>query len=264
MHLLIILADADKIRDPEAIDSVVCAELPDPTLETRLHEIVTATMIHGPCGTLNPNSPCMADGVCSKGYPKGFREETAENVNGYPMYRRRDNERCVRIKHYVVDNRWVVPYNPYLTKTYNAHINVEVCSSVKSIKYLFKYVYKGYDCAKVVFEQNGEATVVWDEIKSFLNARYVSDPEGMWRLLEKPIHQKSHSIIRLPVHLPDMQPVYFSEAEEREARERATRTDTMLTGWVELKRSDPEVMPTASCVKPRKNRIPYNWILCTH
>ncbi|DAZ98750.1 TPA: LOW QUALITY PROTEIN: hypothetical protein N0F65_003806, partial [Lagenidium giganteum] len=37
-------------------------------------------------------------------------------------------------------NRDVVPYNPYLCRKYDCdcHINVEVCSSVKRVKYLFK------------------------------------------------------------------------------------------------------------------------------
>ena len=42
-----------------------------------------------------------------------------------------------------IDNRWVVPYNPYLTRRYQCHINVEVCSSIKVIKYLYKYIYEG-------------------------------------------------------------------------------------------------------------------------
>ncbi|KFM66202.1 hypothetical protein X975_22709, partial [Stegodyphus mimosarum] len=42
---------------------------------------------------------------------------------------------------------------------------------------------------------------MWDEIKCFLNARYVSAPEAVWRLFEKRMHSKSHAIIRLPVHL---------------------------------------------------------------
>ena len=30
---------------------------------------------------------------------------------------------------------------------FNSHINLEVCTTVKCIKYLFKYCYKGHDCA---------------------------------------------------------------------------------------------------------------------
>ena len=47
----------------------------------------------------------------------------------------------------VADNRFVVPYNPYSLLKFNFHINVEVCSTVQCIKYLFKYYYNGHDCA---------------------------------------------------------------------------------------------------------------------
>ena len=47
----------------------------------------------------------------------------------------------------VADNRFVVPYNPYLLLKFNSYINVEVCSTVQCIKYLFKYCYKGHDFA---------------------------------------------------------------------------------------------------------------------
>ena len=47
------------------------------------------------------------------------------------------------------DNRWVVPYNAYLLLRYNAHINVEYCASVKAVKYLYKYIFKGHDRAVV-------------------------------------------------------------------------------------------------------------------
>ena len=39
------------------------------------------------------------------------------------------------------DNRWVVPYNPVPLMRYNCHINVEIYCSIKSVKYLYKYIY---------------------------------------------------------------------------------------------------------------------------
>ena len=118
-------------------------------------------MIHEPCGILNKKSPCMEDGKCTKDFPKEFRNETAPNKDGYPRYRRRDNGITIKVGKYEIDNRWVVPYNPYLLMKYDAHVNVEVCATVKSIKYLFKYVYKGHDCVNVNLERS-----VPDEVTS--------------------------------------------------------------------------------------------------
>jgi hypothetical protein len=78
----------------------------------------------------------MREGICIKGYPKQFIEETLENNNGYPVYRRRDDGRKVTANissDRAVDlgNRYVVPYNPWLLLKYDAHINVEIYSSVK-------------------------------------------------------------------------------------------------------------------------------------
>lgn len=46
-----------------------------------------------------------------------------------------------------LDNRWVVPYNAYLTKKYSAHINVEASKGVHAIKYSTRYFNKGSDRA---------------------------------------------------------------------------------------------------------------------
>ncbi len=58
---------------------------------------------------------------------------------------------------FVFDNRWVVPYNPYLTMWYQCHINVEVCSSITVVKYFYKYVYKGHDRALAVVKPEAGA-----------------------------------------------------------------------------------------------------------
>ncbi|GBO29144.1 hypothetical protein AVEN_175445-1 [Araneus ventricosus] len=126
-HILLILDSESKIRTKDDIDKFVSAELPDPCTDLRLFQIVTKCMVHGPCGTININSPCMRDGQCCKSFPKQFKDDTEENVNGYPIYRRRATE-PVQVGKYSIDNRWVVPYNPWLLKKFNAHINVEVCA----------------------------------------------------------------------------------------------------------------------------------------
>ena len=102
----------------------------------------------------------MENGKCSKGFPKDFHKETVVDPDSYyATYRRRspaDGGRTVTHKGRVIDNRWVIPYNPYLSKRFNCHINVECCASPKAAKYLYKYVTKGNDRARVATEIEGE------------------------------------------------------------------------------------------------------------
>jgi len=51
---------------------VVCAEIPHPTVDHELHEIVMSYTVHRPCGSINPESSCMEDEFCTKNYPKVF------------------------------------------------------------------------------------------------------------------------------------------------------------------------------------------------
>ena len=73
---------------------------------------------------------------------------------------------------------------------------------------------------------------------SHLTYRYVSAPEAFWRLSEYNMHEQSHTVIRLPVHLLDQQPVYFQEGYQQEALERSAHGDTQLTGWFRLNQED--------------------------
>jgi len=81
------------------------------------------------------------------------------DVNGYPIYGCRDKGHTLLVHGVELDNRWVVPHNVYLLTKYDAHINVEVCNNIRVVKYLFKYDYKGHDCATIeISRKNNNAT----------------------------------------------------------------------------------------------------------
>jgi hypothetical protein len=134
-HILVILVPDDKPRTAEDIDALISAEIPDPDTHPRLHAIVMATMMHGPCGVHNPQCPCMKDGKCTKGFPREFTDSTIVGEDSFPLYRRRPGRTYKKTDAedaFAFDNRWVVPYSPALSLKYNCHINVEVCNSISS------------------------------------------------------------------------------------------------------------------------------------
>ncbi|XP_067129653.1 uncharacterized protein [Centruroides vittatus] len=232
-HILIWLID--KIT-PDKIDEVISAEIPDVNIDPGLFEVVTNNMIHGPCGAINNNSPCMKDGKCTKRYPRDLHAETITGNDGYPQYRRRSTEDGgkfitlkVRNNEIEVDNRWVVPYSPLLSKTFKAHINVEYCSSVKSIKYICKYVNKGSDMA--IFGV-GNASAPINEIDQYELGRYISSNEAVWRIFSFPIHERHPTVVHLAVHLENGQRVYFT-MENVHARA-LSPPKTMLTAFFSL------------------------------
>ncbi|KAL0349933.1 UNVERIFIED_CONTAM: hypothetical protein Sradi_4142500 [Sesamum radiatum] len=173
-----------------------------------LYEAVMRHMIHGPCGEMNVNAPCMKNGTCKKNYPKPFAPCTIQGTDSYPIYRRRDDNRSISLDRncdVVFDNGWVVSYNPWLLLKYDCHINVEICSSIKSIKYLYKYVYKGPDC--VVFEVRPGPN--YDEISQYVDGRWICAPEALWKIYKFPMSKIYPSVVRLQIHLPSMQQVQF-------------------------------------------------------
>ena len=73
------------------------------------------------------------------------------------------------LRNHRVNDSWVVPHHQGLLMKFNCHINVEICTSIASVKYIFKYINKGNDCAHVEIREN---TLNHDEIMQYLNARY--------------------------------------------------------------------------------------------
>ncbi len=129
----------------------------------------------------------------------------------------------------------MVPHNVYLSTKYDVHINVEVCNNIRVVKYLFKYVCKGHDRATVeISRQSNNATegnvVETDEIKKYLDCRYVSALEAMWRIFKFDMHERFPTVKRLQYHLPNQQIVFFYDDDDvQEVATRSTISRTMLT-----------------------------------
>ncbi|KAH7818405.1 putative ATP-dependent DNA helicase PIF1 [Monocercomonoides exilis] len=64
--------------------------------------------------------------------------------------------------------------------------------------------------------------------------RYVGSPEACWRLFEYSMQRMSHTVVRLAVHLPDKQFVFFRTGKEYEAMENAQHRDTTLIAFFKL------------------------------
>lgn len=231
-HILVWLIT--KVR-PNEIDQLISAEIPDQNADPLLFDVITKNMVHGPCGTLNMRSVCMIDGKCSKRYPRQLISETVSDNDGYPLYRRRStadngNSAIIRMNNQdiEIDNRWIVPYSPILSKIYQAHINVEYCHSVKSIKYICKYVNKGSDMA--IFQVAADNPN--DEITQYQMGRYVSSNEAIWRIFSFQIHERHPAVVHLAVHLENGQRVYFTA--ENAAQRAAQPPATTLTDFFAL------------------------------
>ena len=142
-HILIFLKKkitTAVVDTQDVVDDFVCAEVP--TDNPQFQNIVLDQIMHGPCGAVDPNAWCMrATGCCWKDFPKAFAATTEwHEDDAHPTYRRRAPDAgaysAVDARGGIIDNRWVVPYSPYLTLKYGAHINIEVCSSTRAFKYI--------------------------------------------------------------------------------------------------------------------------------
>uniref|UniRef100_A0A0L8FX41 ATP-dependent DNA helicase n=1 Tax=Octopus bimaculoides TaxID=37653 RepID=A0A0L8FX41_OCTBM len=194
-------------------------------------------MVHGPCGLgFNINSPYLKDSVCSKKFPKKFLQQTQTGADGYPSYRRRkpqDGSVTATIGQHEVDNRWIIPYCPLMSKIFNAHINIEFCNSVKSIKYVCKCVNKGSDAAVFALQQQ----YCQDEVTHYQVGRYISSNEAFWRIFGFPLHQRHLAIQQLAVHLINGQRVYFTDANASLLAEQPR--NSTLTAFFKLCQVDP-------------------------
>jgi len=237
LHLLVFLTTDNQFLTAVNLDGFISTELPstDDAISQELRGIIEKTIVHTHYVAHNGSVLCMQGldpfslQTCRKGYPRAFQEETIIDNDGYPTYPRRDTGQSYMLSvrrsgediSALVDNRRVVPYSPYLSLRYKAHINVELCGSMKAVKYIHKYIYRGGDREPVKLDSEH------DDIKRYLHGRYIGPTEAIWRLFEFSTHGEEPPVMHLALHLPNEQPIYFSEPEDRALLRQ--RMDSALT-----------------------------------
>jgi hypothetical protein len=229
MHLLIFLEEQDKIRTVEQVDAIISAQLPDSNVHPQLYSAISKCMLHGPCSPQR----CIENNVCKKHFPKAFAPQTIIKKDGYADYTHPDNGRTVQKQCNIFDNQHVVPHSRELLVEFDCHINLEVCSSIKAVKYIHKYIYKGPDCATI---QAGND----NDISNYLDARYISSPQACHNIFEFSMHMEWPAVYHLPVHLPGQHMVAFRpNAQLNNVVENVK--DTSLLGWLKANQ-DPDLI----------------------
>eukprot|EP00794_Sanderia_malayensis_P011663 gene11663-biopygen9333 len=115
-------------------------------------------------------------------------------------------------------------------------MNVEVCTAVKRDKYIFKYIlHQGNDMAHVEIREGQPAVdaqqdIIHDEIRQYLNSRYVGPHQAVYKLVQYEMHDKSHTIFPLAIQLPHQQPLSFTDQQQAAQR----NNDSMLMAYFSL------------------------------
>ena len=154
-------------------------------------------MLHSPCGADSSKAKYMVNGRCSKYFPKDYRERTDWAEDSYPLYARSDNGLVFEHNGARFTNQYVVSYYPQLHLLFDCYINiVEVSAGLGTIKYLSKYIYKGFNRATI--EISGG---VQDEIKVYLDSQFIGPTEAFWKIFEFDMHRESLVVQHLPIYL---------------------------------------------------------------
>ncbi|XP_071738903.1 uncharacterized protein [Rutidosis leptorrhynchoides] len=240
-HTLVWLYSSVSSHIRERIDDYISAKLPDPRTDLAGYAVVSATMMHGPCGIPNLRAPCMEGPTCTKNFPKKYNEKTFFDADGRAHYRRRNTGVYTTRSGVHFDNSYVVPYNRLLCMTFQAHINVECCGSTTLIKYLFKNISKGTDriaarISKSVGSNSrarSQVSQLVDEVQNFIDSRFICPHEACWHIFNFPIHHREPAVQILSVYLENMQLMKLRGKQSlQEIIENTEKKKTTLTEWL--------------------------------
>uniref|UniRef100_A0A0K0FGK5 Helitron_like_N domain-containing protein n=1 Tax=Strongyloides venezuelensis TaxID=75913 RepID=A0A0K0FGK5_STRVS len=203
IHILVKVSKNDFRLTSDQVYECAKAEFLDKEKKPRLFEIVTKTMVHSRCDISKTKVPCWNEekNICTKKLLEQYHKVTFITSKGKVIIKKSFDSLLDIIDRFdnKVNNNFCATYNLYLSLKYNSHINVKICESVLSSKYLFKYTHKsnGDNIAADVIETVESK----DEVKLHIDGRYVGPSEAVWRIMKYPILYKDWTVVRLAVHL---------------------------------------------------------------
>ena len=78
-----------------------------------------------------------------------------------------------------------------------------------------------------------------DEISQYVDERYLSASKACWRIFWYLIHREFPNVIRLAIHLPNKQLVYFDEKQDL-TKLNDKMIETKLTAWFKTNKTNIE------------------------
>jgi hypothetical protein len=107
-------------------------------------------------------------------------------------------------------------------------------------------------CSSVVRGEVTDAGGV-DKINEYMNCRYLSSCEAMWRLFSYDTHVRFPSVERLEIHLPGMNRVTYSEdARLNDVVNRENVRKSTLTEWFAMNKKNVHARDLTYCEFPSR------------
>ncbi|XP_045507712.1 uncharacterized protein LOC123703676 [Colias croceus] len=203
------------------VDKFIRADIPDASeVDGKLRKAVLDYMVHGPCGPPHRTDLKCWDSEkkkCTSYFPKPETEVTYCNDKGF-INLKRNSKNTATIKYrgrdIEISDLWIVPYNAALLLRYDCHLNLESVSTRTVIKYLFKYMTKGPDEARVAIVPEELKN---NEIEQYVTKRYIGSGEAAWRVFEFDVTGREPTVKMLDVHLENHQSIFFKAGNEARA-----------------------------------------------
>ena len=151
-------------------------------------------MTHSSDHLTRENSRCRKGNKCIYGFPMPITTDTYIDDDGRVHFRRRSME-----------DLWIASHIPEIIDELDCHIFVDIAFTVTVFMYLYKYMFKGPDHSFFHIphpQELSNPTEPINEIKDYIDGRYLSAPEAAWRILGFHLTNKIPSVRSLTIHLP--------------------------------------------------------------